>query len=127
MKTYCLMNHQLTENQKNELACKFGSLETVYPSKELSVLWAQVPTEEKLDRGIVSCVTDWLSDAENGDLLVVQGEMGLTFIIVDYALQKGLIPLHAVTRREETETCTGEKVDKHYVFRHVCFRRYERW
>lgn len=123
---YCLLNHQLTENQRNELLTRFGAGEIVYPKKELSVVWSQVKTTEEMDRPLVKQVIDWLGNASEGDLLVVQGEFGCTFAVVDWALNNGLIPLHAVTQRVETETYDGETVSKHYVFKHCCFRKYER-
>lgn len=47
-------------------------------------------------------------------------------MLVDYSLQKGLIPVHAVTKRVETEEVNDETVSRHYVFQHVCFRKYIR-
>lgn len=127
MKTYCLLNHKLTENQEKELSEKFHSERIVYPSQQLSEKWAQIPATERVDRTTAQAVVGWLSDAEEGDTLIVQGEMGITFLLVSYALSHGLVPLHAVSRREETEVCEGENVVKRHVFRHVCFRRYELW
>lgn len=127
MKTYCLLNHKLTENQEKELSEKFHSERIVYPSQAISVMWAQIPVTERVDRKTAQAVVDWLSDAEEGDMLIVQGEMGITFLLVSYALGRGLVPIHAVSRREETEVCDGESVVKCHVFRHVCFRRYESW
>ena len=127
MKTYCLLNHKLTENQEKELSEKFQSEKIVYPSAELSASWAQVPPTERIDHGIARRVVDWLSDAEEGDILLVQGEMGATFLLVSYALSHGLVPMHAVSRREESESVEGESVVKRHIFRHVCFRRYEIW
>ena len=122
---YCILNHQLTENQKNELMTRFGVSEIVYPSMELSEEWAQVKTTKMIDRQLIRKVIDWLGNASEGDPIVVQGEFGCTFAVVDWALNRGLIPLHAVTMRVESETYEGETVTKHYVFKHCCFRKYE--
>ena len=77
------------------------------------------------DRSIIKAVTTWLDSAEEKDVLVIQGEFGSTFIMVDYALKNKLIPLHAVTKRVESEQRDGEIVHRQYVFEHVCFRPYE--
>ena len=74
--------------------------------------------------GLIREVTDWLSSANQNDVLIVQGEFGSTFMIVDYALRKNLIPVHAVTKRVAQETREGEVVKRQYVFEHVCFRKY---
>lgn len=126
-KVYCLMNHELTDVQKNELEKNWNCKDVVYPSKELSGNWSQVSTDSVVDRGLVEKVIGWMSESEEGDCLVVQGEMGSTFMVVDWALGRGLVPLHAVSKRESVEEKNGETVVKRNVFSHVCFRRYERW
>ena len=78
-----------------------------------------------MNGSLIFDVTNWLSSAGKGDFLIVQGEFGTTFMIVDYALKKNLIPLHAVTKRVAKEQRNGEIVSRQYVFEHVCFRKYE--
>jgi hypothetical protein len=91
----------------------------------LSGKWSQIPTTENLDKSVLDSVTAWLADAEENDVLIIQGEFGSTFAIVDFALKKDLIPVHAVTQRIATESRDGEKVSRSYVFEHICFRRYK--
>ena len=125
MKTaFCLLNHKLTENQLSELTSKFNVSTIVYTSAELSASWAQIPATENLDMSIIGKVIEWLKDSAEGDVFIIQGEFGSTFLLVDYALRKHLIPLHAVTKRIETEEVEGEIVKRHYEFKHVCFRKY---
>ncbi|MCR4938720.1 MAG: hypothetical protein K5930_01265 [Treponemataceae bacterium] len=125
MKAYCLLNHELTENQEKELSSKYNCTKIIYPAEELKAAWSQIPAVDRIDRNVIRSVTDWLDGAEKGDVLIIQGEFGSTFMIVDYALRKELIPLHAVTKRVATEKRDGEKVQRQYIFEHVCFRPYE--
>jgi len=125
MKAFCLLNHPLTEKQENELLNKYNCDKIIYPSKELAATWSQIPAVPENDRSIIKAVTTWLDSAEEKDVLVIQGEFGSTFIMVDYALKNKLIPLHAVTKRVESEQRDGEIVHRQYVFEHVCFRPYE--
>ena len=124
-KTFCLLNHELTDNQIKELKEQFCSDEIIYPSEELSDKWGQIPAVSEIDHDTINSVIDWLKNAGENDLFIVQGEAGSTFMIVDYALKNGLIPLHAVTKREETEVSDGEKIIKRHIFEHVCFRQYK--
>ena len=124
-KSFCLLNHTLTQNQLTELREKFNVEEIVYPSEELSKKWGQIPAVQELDMGLILDVTEWLSSANQNDVLIVQGEFGSTFMIVDYALKKNLIPVHAVTKRVAQESREGEIVKRQYVFEHVCFRKYK--
>ena len=125
VKAFCLLNHELTQNQILELKNRFNVENIIYPPEELSRKWSQIPAEKELDKTIIGNVTNWLTAANKGDLLIVQGEFGATFMIVDYALKNDLVPLHAVTKRVAVEHRDGEVVSKQYVFEHVCFRKYE--
>lgn len=124
-KAYCLLNHSLTENQVKELLEEYKVLEIKYPDAELSAKWAQIPPSKNLDMNVIRSVLIWLQNAEKEDVLIVQGEFGSTFYIVDYALKNGLKPLYAVTKRVAEEKRNGEEVIKQYVFTHCCFREYK--
>ena len=126
-KAYCLMNHPLTPKQEKELIKRYNTKIIIYPEKELSAKWSQVPVTTELDLSIIKDVVSWLSESAEGDVLIVQGEAGSTFMIADYALKHHLVPLYAVTKRVETEEIEGETVKRHYVFEHVCFRSYEHY
>ncbi|MDY5681985.1 MAG: CRISPR-associated protein Csx20 [Treponema sp.] len=124
-KTFCLLNHELTQKQIAELNERFGSQEIFYPKEELSKLWSQILPEESNDK-IIKEVVFWLEkNASLKDIFVIQGEFGSTFTLVDFALKKGLVPLYATTRRIAKETRTGETVHREYVFEHVCFKKYD--
>ena len=126
MKTaFCLINHQLTENQITELQEKYSVSNIRYPEHTLSELWSQIPTTQELDTTPIYAVVDWLGSAQSGDVFIIQGEAGSTFMLVDYALKNGLIPLHAVSKRVSKEIRVGEQIQKQNVFEHVCFRKYE--
>lgn len=123
-KTFCLLNHELTQKQVAELDECFASKEIVYPDEKLSKLWSQIPPEEN-NAGIIKEVVFWLkNNATAGDVFIIQGEFGSTFTLVDYALKSGLIPVYATTRRIAKETREGETVRREYIFEHVCFKKY---
>lgn len=124
-KAFCLLNHQLTQNQITELKEEFGAEEIIYPSEELSKMWSQIPATKQLDINIIDTILKWHSLAQENDILIIQGEYGSTFMIVDYALKHNLVPLYAVTKRVAAEQRNDEIVSRQYIFEHVCFRKYE--
>ena len=124
-KAFCLLNHELTQNQILELKDKFGVEKIEYPSEQLSKSWSQIPAVEEIDMNIITAIVNWLSSANQNDILIVQGEFGSTFMLVDYALKKNLVPIYAVTTRISKEVRVGEQVQKVNVFEHVCFRKYK--
>lgn len=125
-KTFCLLNHELTQNQITELREKFNSDEIIYPDEKLSLLWKSIPPEKENDE-IVKKAIDWLkgSGAEKGDLFIIQGEFGSTFTLVDFAFKNHLVPIYATTKRVAKESRSGETVRREYIFEHVCFKKYE--
>jgi hypothetical protein len=124
---FCLLNHELTPNQKEELNSSFGAKNIIYPPPSISALWGAIPTEKELTKAHLEPLTCWLQEAKPGDTLVLQGEHSATFALADYALQKELIPVCAVTERTTQEVKEGEKVIKKNIFEHICFRRYRHY
>ena len=128
IKIFTLINHILTQRQLKELNQLYGAdCKIIYPPQDIKDYWAQVPPLPILEDNQICEITQWLEQANKGDVLLVQGDFGATFTIVDYALKKGLIPIQSVTKRVETEEYDGEKVFKHYIFMHECFRKYTYW
>lgn len=124
-KTFCLLNHKLTQNQIAELEKKFNSAQIVYPDENLARCWSQIPPE-KSNNEIIESVVLWLeNNASTGDLFIIQGEFGATFTLADYALKAGLVPLYATSRRVAKESRSGETVYREYIFEHECFKSYK--
>ena len=121
---FCLLNHELTPNQIEELHVSYGGEKITYPTEQITKLWSGIPTDSELKKIQFEPIVKWLQDAKAGDVLVLQGEYSATFALADFALQKAMTPVCAVTKRVSQETREGEKVHKSYVFEHVCFRRY---
>jgi len=122
---FCLLNHELTPKQKEELNSSFGAKNIIYPPASVSTLWAVIPTEKELTKTHLEPFIYWLQEAKPGDTVILQGEHSATFALADYALQKGLIPLCAVSERMTQEVQEGEKVIKKNVFEHICFRKFQ--
>ena len=123
-RTFCLLNHQLTRKQIEELETVFCSEEVICPDQELSAMWSQINPEDDREE-VAGKRVAWLKTARKGDCLLVQGEFGTTFKLVDYALKNGLVPIYATTKRVAKEVRDGERIHREYIFEHVCFKKYE--
>jgi hypothetical protein len=124
-KVFCLLNHKLTANQTTEVFDTFGVTHIVDSPEQISVLWSSIPTSRELSRAQLEPFITWLEEAHADDVVVLQGEHSATFALVDFALQKGLVPVCAVTERTTQEFHEGEKVIKKNIFEHICFRKYQ--
>lgn len=127
-RTFCLLNHQLTPKQLEELKLKFQSTSVICSPEFLAQKWSQITPEESREM-VADAVINWLQEnhAEQGDLFIIQGEFGCTFTLVDYALQHGLVPLYATTVRRAKESREGEQVRREYIFEHAGFKKYQYW
>lgn len=128
MRAFVLLSHELLPEQVEELRVRFGVGEVVVAEEGLRRDWSLVPADAESVVAWAERFTVWLaSGAREGDVVVVQGEAGVSFYVVSWCLDRGLVPVHATTVREvveEREEAGG--VRKVSRFRHVRFRRYER-
>ncbi len=123
-----LFNHVLTGDQELDAVDLLGIDSFCYPPTEISVLWKSVPPEAPELRPILSPVFQWIDEtASAGDYLLVQGDFGATWMIVDHAMKKGLVPVYSTTERVAQEVkLPDETVKTLHWFRHVIFREYGR-
>jgi len=121
-----LMNHAPTVDQEREANALTGCRKMIFPPADLQRLWAAMPPEAACITGFIQPLLDWLRNtAETGDYLLVQGDFGATFFLVNFALKLGLVPVYATSRRETVETVLPDgSVRQERVFRHVRFRKY---
>ncbi len=121
-----LFNHTLTEEQAEDARASLGVDRFLDPPEALRVLWAQVPAEVEDLRGPLAPVRRWLeATGRAGNFLLVEGDFGATWLVVGWALELGLVPVHATTRREAREERGPDgAVHTEHVFRHVRFRKF---
>ncbi len=126
---FVFLNHQLTIAQRNEAMNTFGIASIIFLPDDLRSLWSNIPPYNDLDLSILSRFTGWLiQNAKKGDYVLVQGEYGAVFYIVDCCFQKDYIPIYATTQRKSHETVKADgTIERNLIFQHTSFRRYHRW
>ena len=123
MKTmYILMSHKMTEQQKEDAKQTLNvQCFVVLPTD----VWSQIPAENKnVESSLLQLKAQLMTQAKEGDLLLVQGDYGATFNMVQFTKEIGLIPVYATSKRNVYEVVEGEKVTTVRGFRHVRFRKY---
>jgi hypothetical protein len=123
---FVIFNHTLTETQAADAWNRFGSERVVSLPQHLQALWRQVPADLEGIDGYLAPVKDWLSaEGRPGDFVLVQGDFGATWIMVNHAFKLGLVPVYSTTERQAEETITGDgAVRLVHHFQHRRFRRY---
>lgn len=123
---YLLFNHTLTLDQEKAACHDLGVAKIVEPPDGIRNIWQQLPPNAQHLYPLLEPVRAWLRDvAEPGSFLLVQGDFGATYLMVCFALEQGLIPVYATTRRRAIEEhLTDGTVKTVHVFHHVRYRKY---
>jgi hypothetical protein len=123
-----LFSHKMTAIQEEQAVKMLGVSQYKYLPKDLQKMWSDVPPDAPNLSGYLEPIKKWIADeAEPGDYILVQGDYGATYIMVNYAFLKGFVPIYATTERsvEEKESMDGE-IQLQRRFSHVRYRLYER-
>jgi hypothetical protein len=125
---YLLFSHTLTPEQAADARASLGvgALEPLPP--ELQARFSNVPPELDALADYAAPFADWLaSRAGPTDWVLVQGDFGLTHLLVAWCLRTGHgQPVYATTARVHTEAPQPDgSVLVTKTFRHARFRKYE--
>ena len=126
---FLIFNHDLTGLQRQDAIASLGVERIVGMPPSLKELWRNIPPELETLSDYLKPVKQWLEgEASKGDYVLVQGDFGATYIMVNFSFRNGLIPIYSTTTREAVEEHHGDgSVNLHHVFRHTKFRRYEHY
>jgi len=123
---FLLFNHCLTETQETDARTSLGVDRIVLPSPEISRLWQEIPPESDELISYLAPIFSWLgNEAHPGDFVLIQGEFGATFLLVNEAIRLGLVPVYSTTRRQAVEQHLPDgQVKISHIFSHVRYRKY---
>ena len=123
-KLFVLLNHPLLPEQLKEAQEKFGVTHVVSLSNDT---WLGIdPHSSTIVKQLESLKSRLLDEASPKDYLLVQGDFGATYAMVNLAKKNGIIPIYATTARKATQVIENGKVITRREFSHVQFRKYEK-
>ena len=98
----------------------------IYLPDELQQSWSSIdPFSPSLKVDAQRFKTFLAQHATSHDIVLIQGDFGLTYIIVNFCKQKGIKAIYATTARKvETEKNDQGEIKKITKFKHVQFREY---
>lgn len=127
-KLIVLMSHDMTELQISDAYKTFNIEKIIEADKNIKEIWANINPVSSLDLIKLDTVINWIEEvSDKYDYILVQGEFGATFYIVDYCFKNDLIPIYATSKRKVEEYRNGEEIITNRVFLHQGFRNYERY
>ena len=120
-KFFVFTSHKLTQEQIDDAISKFDVQEFIYLPDELQQKWSNVPADLISLNDVVRPFYKFLyENTKQGDVIMIQGDFGLSYDLINYAKSLDLIPIYATTQRNSIEK-DGVKIS---VFKHVIFREY---
>ncbi len=125
-KLFLIFNHEFTDDQVADARVTLGVGPILKLPDELQDLWANIPPDLPAIRPYLQPLMDWLSSVANPkDYTLVQGDFGACYIMVNWALRHGSIPIYSTTERiaQESVADDGSVVNTH-KFKHAIFRKY---
>lgn len=123
---FLLFNHLLTDGQSGQARQELGVDKIIDPPPDISRLWADIPPEPESIGDILEPVFPWIDNhISEGDFLLVQGDFGACYLILQYISSSGIIPVYSTTMRQASENRLDDNtVHLTHTFHHVRFRRY---
>lgn len=120
-----LFSHTLTLEQKKDARENLEVGEFISLPEDLQQKWSNIPPELESLKEYLQDIFEWIGKAsEVGDYVLVEGDFGATYLVVNYCLKQGLIPVYATTQRRVVEEVAGDGVKTHRAFKYVRFRKY---
>ncbi|MDY0223497.1 MAG: CRISPR-associated protein Csx20 [Desulfobacterium sp.] len=123
---FLVFSHKMTRDQIRDAELSLGVTTLVEMPDNLKELWRQIsPLPAKIN-DLLEPLRQWLETAANPlDFVLIQGDFGATWLMVDFVFKQGLVPVYSITRREAGETVLPDgSVKMEHLFHHQQFRRY---
>lgn len=123
MKTmYILMSHKISKYQIEDAMLNWNVTRFItLPTK----IWSQIPAErDNIESCLLHLKAQLRDEAKIGDMLLIQGDYGATFNMVQFSNEIGILSVYATSRRISREIIVGETITTIREFKHVKFRKY---
>lgn len=118
---FILFSHKLTPAQEVEIKEKLGCEKINYLPKLLQELWSNVDINVDNE----NIFKNYLKDNGNkDDYVLIQGEWGLTYKIIEFCKKNMFIPIYSYSKRKVLEEKQDENIKKTSFFKHIKFMKY---
>ena len=122
---YLLFNHTLTPEQEEDAYSSLGVESIVYMPDDILAIWKNISPQKKYLKELLYPIYDSMHKlCKEEDYILVQGDFGATYQVVQKAFSLKLKPIYATTQRTSVEKLVDGKNIKTSVFEHVIYREY---
>ena len=121
-KMFVLISHVLTQEQKSQALKVFGIEDIINIADDA---WSNIsPSDENILYVLNKYKKELMLEAESGDILLVQGDFGATYNMINFAKNIGIKTIYATTKRIVQELAIDGKLVTRREFKHEKFREY---
>lgn len=126
-KMLLIFSHELTDLQKKDATLYLGIEHFLSLPCDLQKNWSDVSPKGELPKKELQKIIDWIvGNSSKGDYLLVEGDFGATYYIVNYCLKNSLLPVYSTTNRiHDFEYRADGSVKNEHIFKHINFREYK--
>lgn len=127
-KLFLLFSHAITNKQKKDAETNLNINKIVHLPDELQHKWSNIPANLNSLKEYIQPFKNWLkNNAGQKDYILIQGDFGAVYLIVNWAKKNDLKPIYSTTERISKEQVVKGKVKSVKIFEHNRFRKYEGW
>lgn len=123
-KVLALISHKILPEQEQELKNRFEIVDIKFLPENLQQIWSNVLFDDKYYTNLNEMIDYMLSILNEEDYVIVQGNWGYVYKLVEEAKKNKIIPLYAFSIRDSSEDIINGEVVKITKFKHQCFVEY---
>jgi hypothetical protein len=122
---FLLFNHVITPSQEEDAKTNWHIGKFVPLPAMLKQQWATIdPFVDEID-GQLGVFKEFLqTHGSSDDVVLIQGDFGAVYKMVNFAKSIGMVPVYATTKREVKEEQADGKLKKTSYFQHIQFRKF---
>ena len=124
-KAFVLTNHYVMQEQREDLFLNWNVSQIFELPADLKKAWAEIPPDAESVECFAAPVIAWLAEnAAPADIVWVQGEWGVTALVLNWCRANGFCAIYSTTGRSAQEVRMAEGIRLTHLFRHVRFRKF---
>jgi hypothetical protein len=126
---FLFFSHDLTRPQRQEAHTRLGVKDFISLPDDLQYQWSHIDPTTELTPTYMLPFTSFLNkNTNNEDYVLVQGDFGATYFMVDFCFAHQLKPIYSTTERNTKEYANAKGTFvKESIFSHIAFRPYLRY
>ncbi|MCF6246491.1 MAG: CRISPR-associated protein Csx20 [Desulfobacula sp.] len=121
-----LLNHTISDQQKSNATENLNISKFTLLPPDLKKKWGNIPPNVEGVDNFLLPFKQWVENkTQKNDYILIQGDFGATFLMVQFAFEKKLIPVYATSERKAFESVQEDgAVKMEHLFKFCRFRRY---